>query len=450
MVDGLIESTHFLRNPLDVLAQQIVAHVAAVDECSVDEVAELVRGCANFAQISDELLDQRARPAVGALSERGVLRAPPAPRVGPRERSTPRPRRVEAAGRHLRRHDPRSRPVRRVPPRRHAGRRARRGDGLRVAPGRDVRARGLHVAHRGHHVRARHGQPGAGPTRQDAVLARRSSRPPVGVGPRARRVRARDPRPRSGRRDRAALHALLARCVRGEQPRAVPRRTGRGDGRRARRPHDRRRALPRRDRRLAGVHPQPVRHARPRAVGDGDRTPAGRPVRPAGRVDVGRRRHRHPAARVGRRTAARGVRDRPRRHRRARRVDAAADGAVLVPLPRVRRPGAAAAAPPARPAHPAVAAASAGRRSAGGGVEVPDVPDPARGVARVPAGRVRRAGPARGARPVAVAGDPGRERRHRVGQPDGVEPAVQLDRGVHVRGRCAAGRAARRGAGARP
>ena len=44
MVDGLIESTHFLRNPLDVLAQQIVAHVAAVEECSVDEVGQLVRG----------------------------------------------------------------------------------------------------------------------------------------------------------------------------------------------------------------------------------------------------------------------------------------------------------------------------------------------------------------------------------------------------------------------
>ena len=55
MVDGLIESTHFLRNPLDVLAQQIVAHVAAVEECSVEEVGRLVRGCANFAQISDEL-----------------------------------------------------------------------------------------------------------------------------------------------------------------------------------------------------------------------------------------------------------------------------------------------------------------------------------------------------------------------------------------------------------
>jgi len=56
MVDGEIESTRYLRNPLDVLAQQIVAHVAAVDECSVAEVSALVRRCANFADISDDLL----------------------------------------------------------------------------------------------------------------------------------------------------------------------------------------------------------------------------------------------------------------------------------------------------------------------------------------------------------------------------------------------------------
>jgi len=57
MIDGEIESSRYLRNPLDVLAQQIVAHVAAVDECSVDEVAALVRRCANFAEISDDLLN---------------------------------------------------------------------------------------------------------------------------------------------------------------------------------------------------------------------------------------------------------------------------------------------------------------------------------------------------------------------------------------------------------
>lgn len=56
MIDGQIESSRFLRNPLDVLAQQIVAHVAIVEECSISEIAELVRRCASYAEISDELL----------------------------------------------------------------------------------------------------------------------------------------------------------------------------------------------------------------------------------------------------------------------------------------------------------------------------------------------------------------------------------------------------------
>jgi ATP-dependent helicase Lhr and Lhr-like helicase len=56
MVDGEIESTRYLRNPLDVLAQQIVAHVAIVEECSVADVTAMVRRCASFAEISDDLL----------------------------------------------------------------------------------------------------------------------------------------------------------------------------------------------------------------------------------------------------------------------------------------------------------------------------------------------------------------------------------------------------------
>ncbi len=55
MHDGLIESTRYLRNPLDVLAQQIVAHVAMGD-CTVAELSALVRRCANFADLSDDLL----------------------------------------------------------------------------------------------------------------------------------------------------------------------------------------------------------------------------------------------------------------------------------------------------------------------------------------------------------------------------------------------------------
>ena len=56
MISGQIETTRFLRNPLDVLAQQIVAHVATHPECSVESVAAMVRRCANFAELSDDLL----------------------------------------------------------------------------------------------------------------------------------------------------------------------------------------------------------------------------------------------------------------------------------------------------------------------------------------------------------------------------------------------------------
>jgi ATP-dependent helicase Lhr and Lhr-like helicase len=56
MVDGLIEQTHYLRNPLDVLAQQIVAHVAITGDVPVTDLAALVRRSANFAELSDELL----------------------------------------------------------------------------------------------------------------------------------------------------------------------------------------------------------------------------------------------------------------------------------------------------------------------------------------------------------------------------------------------------------
>ena len=55
MRDGLIESTRFPRNPLDVLCQHLVA-MAAMDELSVDGLAAVVRGAANFAELSDEQL----------------------------------------------------------------------------------------------------------------------------------------------------------------------------------------------------------------------------------------------------------------------------------------------------------------------------------------------------------------------------------------------------------
>ena len=56
MLDGDIETTRYLRNPLDVLAQQIVAHVAITGDCRVEDVGTLIRRSAPFADLSDDLL----------------------------------------------------------------------------------------------------------------------------------------------------------------------------------------------------------------------------------------------------------------------------------------------------------------------------------------------------------------------------------------------------------
>jgi len=55
MVEGAIEELRYPRNPLDVLAQQIVAMVA-LDAWQVDELAALVRRAAPFAELPDSAL----------------------------------------------------------------------------------------------------------------------------------------------------------------------------------------------------------------------------------------------------------------------------------------------------------------------------------------------------------------------------------------------------------
>ena len=56
MREGLIEKTEVPRNPLDVLAQQVVAMCAAED-LTVDEVYDLVRRSYTFSELSREQLD---------------------------------------------------------------------------------------------------------------------------------------------------------------------------------------------------------------------------------------------------------------------------------------------------------------------------------------------------------------------------------------------------------
>ena len=55
MDDGLIEETRYPRNPLDVLAQQIVA-ACALDDWPVDDLTAMMRGAANFAELSDDAM----------------------------------------------------------------------------------------------------------------------------------------------------------------------------------------------------------------------------------------------------------------------------------------------------------------------------------------------------------------------------------------------------------
>ena len=78
----------------------------------------------------------------------------------------------------------------------------------------------------------------------------------------------------------------------------------------------RRRAVPRRDRRLARLHPDAVRRPGARAVGARARGTAARVARPRGAVDLVGRRHRAAPAGRGRAAAARGAaRSRPTRSR---------------------------------------------------------------------------------------------------------------------------------------
>ena len=55
MRDGDIEATRYPRNPLDVLAQHIVA-MTAMDEWHIDDLAAVVRRAAPFTDLSDEVL----------------------------------------------------------------------------------------------------------------------------------------------------------------------------------------------------------------------------------------------------------------------------------------------------------------------------------------------------------------------------------------------------------
>ena len=315
MREGAIEETQIPRNPLDVLAQQIVG-ICAEEEIEVAELHDLVRGAYPFADLSRVQLENVLDMLAGRYPVGRVRRAAAADRLGSHRGRRARPRRRAAARRHERRHDPRPRPVRRLPGGRgrRARRRARRGDGVRGARGPGDHARRLVVADRGDHARPRARLAGAGRAR-----ARSRSGRARGSGGRTSWAR------RSGRFSRELLavgatpQSPGSRRACGEESADVPARAGARDGRRPVGPHRRRRAVQGRDRRLADLHPHAVRRPRARAVGDGGRRAPARVARDRGAVDLVGRRDRVPSP--GRGLAAR---DRPAAARRGRARRAAA------------------------------------------------------------------------------------------------------------------------------
>ena len=399
MHEGLIEPTVVPRNALDVLAQQIVA--IAVLGRSRDGIAG--RRAARAVTALRSLLlgavagaaGERARHARRALPVERLRRAARAHRVGSRRRHDPRAQGLAPAGGRQRRHDPRPRAVRGDAARRPPRGRARRGDGLRGAPRPGVPARRVDLAHRGNRPRPRDRHARARRARRGALLEGRLGRAPEGARRGDRRVLALGGR--AGARDAAAR--LRPRRARGAQPARLPARAAGGDARAAERAHDRARALPRRDRRLAPVRAVAVRRARALGVGPGDLRAHPRAHGPGGRRDHLRRRHRaapaRPRRRRGRGAALGGRADHARArggrggdHRRARRL-----GAVRRALSRERL---ARAADPARvpgQTHAAVAAAPEGAEPARGRAPLRRLPDRAGDLPRVPARRARRARP---------------------------------------------------------
>ena len=240
MRDGDIEATVVPRNPLDVLAQQIVAMTATGDEWKVPELHEVVRRAYPFAELSRELLDSVLDMLDGRYPSEEFAELRPRI-VWDRVEDTVRSRKgalqlaVTNAGT--------------IPDRGLYG--VHLPDGRRVGeldeemvyearPGQTFLLGRLDLAHRGDHPRPGDRHARAGSARGGPVLARRRRRPLEGAGRGDRRLRARVGGARSG----GAGRRVRPRRARRQEPVELPARAARRHARGAERPHDRHRALP--------------------------------------------------------------------------------------------------------------------------------------------------------------------------------------------------------------
>ena len=251
MREGKIEPTVVPRNALDVLAQHIVAIAAAAEPepVGVDDLLRARHAHVLLRRAAAARCSRTSSTCSTAATRRRVRRAAAAHRVGPRRRHDPRAQGRAPARGHERRHDPRPRPVHG-----HAARRPQVGEldeemVYEARPGQTflLGASTWRIEEIGRDrviVTPAPGAPGRG-----AVLEGRQRRPAEGA--RARR----SARSAAGRSTRTPPRCSSATTTSTRSPRRTSldflREQQDGHARRAERPHDRRRALPRRDRRLA-------------------------------------------------------------------------------------------------------------------------------------------------------------------------------------------------------
>ena len=113
---GAVEATRYPRNPLDIVAQQIVAMVA-MDTWDVDELFHAVRRAAPFAELSRTIFDGVLDMLSGRYPSDEFAELRPRVTWDRLKDTIDRARRRQARGDRQRRHDSRPRPLRRVPPR---------------------------------------------------------------------------------------------------------------------------------------------------------------------------------------------------------------------------------------------------------------------------------------------------------------------------------------------
>ena len=394
MRDGAIEETVIPRNPLDVLAQHVVA-ICAEEEVAVDDLHELVRGAYPFSDLSRVQLENVLDMLAGRYPSDEFAELRPRitwDRTGGTIRGLAGARRLAVT---------------------NAGTIPDRGlftvqladSGSKVG---ELDEEMVYEARAGQTfllgasswrieeitrdrvlVSPAPGVPGAVPFWKGEGVGR-----PFELGQAIGQGDARAGGAGRSGSTRAAGDGLPPRSAGGPEPPHVPPRAGGGDRRRALGSHRGHRALPRRDRRLARLRADAVRRPRARSLGARALRAAARVARARRAVDLVGRRHRAPPAGCRRRARGRRAVARSGGRRGARAGGCWGERALRLSLPRERR---------ARPAHPqataggadaALAATAEGAVPAPGCAALPRLPDRVGDVPRVPAGRLRPPGAA--------------------------------------------------------